>query len=77
MESVINIKIYRKHFIYQGSGGSAPDSYPYATKRSRSLDKRGSKSLDSNNDGNEIGSSRRMSTIASLSGTSGGNLGKY
>ena len=65
------------NFTFQGSGGSAPDAYPYAPKRSRSLDKRGSKSLDSTNDGKDGVSSRRMSTIGSISGTSGCNIGKF
>ena len=62
-------------FLIQGPGGSAPDAYPYATKRSRSLDKRGSKSFDSTNDGKESVASRRMSTIGSISGASGCNPG--
>ena len=62
---------------FQGSGGSAPDAYPYAPKRSRSLDKRGSKSLDSTNDGKDGVASRRMSTIGSMSGTSGCNIGRF
>ena len=61
--------------LIQGPGGSAPDAYPYATKRSRSLDKRGSKSFDSTNDGKESVASRRMSTIGSISGASGCNPG--
>ena len=64
------------NITFQGSGGSAPDAYPYAPKRSRSLDKRGSKSLDSTNDGKDGVASRRMSTIGSISGTSGCNMGK-
>ena len=59
----------------KGPGGSAPNAYPYATKRSRSLDKRGSKSFDSTNDGKESVASRRMSTIGSISGASGCNAG--
>ena len=59
----------------QGSGSSAPDSYPYASKRSRSLEKRGSKSFDGTNDDRDIVSSRRMSTIGSVSGASGYNIG--
>ena len=71
--SYLNIVIF---FVsIQGPGGSAPDAYPYATKRSRSLDKRGSKSFDSTNDGKESVASRRMSTIGSISGASGCNAG--
>ena len=40
-------------------------------------DKRGSKSLDSTNDGKDGVASRRMSTIGSMSGTSGCNVGRF
>ena len=64
------------------SGGSAPDStssYPYGSKRSRSLDKKGSRSLDSANDEKDSETSRRLSCAGSVSGTSGGTfaIGKH
>ena len=71
--------VTNKIFCFKTTGGSAPDSYPYGSKRSRSLEKRGSKSLDSANDGKEVEPTRRMSTIGSLSGTTGCNIanGEY